>query len=276
MVPMRYLKLISQIKVLKKIVFVVLIICLIIIGGCTNNKYPNPTDEFYVNDYAAAFHPAVREQITLEGVRLYDETKDIDVIGGTQIVFASFVVEDVNEVSEYNRTDIYRQWEIGKNDMGILVIMFFSESIRDGVEYIYLEETQIEVGYRMEQYLSAATLGQLLDNTIYSNTYTDLNMKVGFLFYELLKIVYEDVYADYYSSYTYDMDNLKYAIDNYIPAEVNSDFFLIVWFALLFADSNSWYILIPATFIIFGGGFWFRKNRGGGGRSGGYGIFRRR
>lgn len=276
MVPMRYHKLIFQTNQYNKIIVFILFSILILFSGCTKNEYPDPTNEFYVNDYARAFHPITRSEIVFEGERLYEETKDIEVIGGAQIVFATFIVDDVNEVSEYNRTDILRQWGIGKNDMGILVLMFFSESVRDGIEYIYLEETQIEVGFRMEQYLPAAKLGQILDNTIYSDTYSDLDMKVGYLFYELIKVVYEEVYVEYYSLFSYDMDDFEYALDNYVPIDDTPDLTLIAWILILLTGPDNWYVIVPVIFILIGGGIGIRRNRGGGGSSGGYGIFRRR
>lgn len=273
MVPMRYHKSIFLNKI---IIIFVIFITLLFASACTKKYYPNATNEFYVNDFAYAYHPATSEVIVLEGERLYEETKDIETIGGAQIVFATFIVENIEEVANYNRTDIFRQWEIGKNDMGILVLMFFSESEKDGIEYIYLEETQIEVGYRMEQYFTAVKQGQLLDDTIYSDTYEDLDMKIAYLYYEMISLVYEEVYVDNYGSFTYDMEDFKYRMDNYIPSNDNVNIGLIAWILLLFAGTNKWYIIIPAAFLLFGGGLRFRRNRGGGGSSGGYGIFRRR
>jgi hypothetical protein len=45
--------------------------------GCRKDKYPDPTDDFYVNDFAYALHPYTQECIVSEGERLYEETKDI-------------------------------------------------------------------------------------------------------------------------------------------------------------------------------------------------------
>lgn len=273
MVLMKFLKSISI--TIKLILSFCLVIGIIFLSGCAKKKYPNPTNDFYVNDYANAFHPVTSNAIIIEGERLYDDTKKIDKIGGAQIVFASFIVDNIEEIAAYNRTEIFRQWKIGKNDMGILVLMFFTIGVEEDVTYLYLEETQIEAGYRMESYLSAGRMGRLLDETIYGDTYQDLDMKIAYLFYELLTIVYEEVYSDYYDSFTYDMEYFRETMNNYVDDNDQDNWNLIALLLLLFGGANRWYIIIPAALFIVGGTLRIR-NRGGGGSSGGYGIFRRR
>lgn len=275
MVQMIFRKLISKNNYVYKTIFIVL---LLLLSGCTKREYPKPTRDFYVNDYVNAFHPVVQNIIIIEGERLYEETKDIEDIGGAQIVFATFLVESLDDIAKYNRTDIYREWEIGKNDMGVLVLFFFTETEEDGTTFIYLEETQIEVGYKMEQYLTAVEQGRLLDNTIYANVYDDLDMSIAYLYYEIIKVVYEEVYYEYYSSFSYDMDDVQDIKDNYFPQYSNLDFWSFAWFIMFFTGTADglWYIIVPTVFVLFGGGIVFRRNRGGGGSSGGYGIFRRR
>jgi uncharacterized protein len=140
MVQMIFLKLNSINKYINKIAIIVLLIALFELSACNNDsrEYPKPSREFYVNDYANAFHPLTKDLIVIGGEDLYEDTKDIEVIGGTQIVFASFLVESVDDITRYNKTDIFREWKIGKNDMGILVLFYFTEGVEDGIEYIYI------------------------------------------------------------------------------------------------------------------------------------------
>jgi uncharacterized protein len=247
---------------------------MMVLSGCHKNKYPDPTDEFYVNDFAYALHPYTQKAIVNEGERLFEETKDIEEIGGLQMVFATFVVETTDDIASYDATEIFRQWEIGKNDMGVLVLMFFTEGIEDGISYLYLEETRLEVGYRMEQYLPAGIQGELLDSTIYGNQYDDLDMKVAHLLYELMKLSYEQVYSAYYDSFTYDLETFKESMDEYVYVEEDTGWLgmLLYWFS---GRSSSWFLWVLIGFVVLGGGLKLRKNRGGGGSSGGYGIFRR-
>ena len=270
----RFLKSISiKTKYLNPLLLIIVFSILLFISGCSKKEYPNPTDEFYVNDFAQAFHPVTKNAITIEGESLYADTKHIETIGGVQIVFATFTIENLDDIAKYNRTDIFRQWKIGKNDMGVLILMFFSEGEDN---YIYLEETQIEVGYRMEQYLTAGKQGRLLDNTIYNNTYDNLDMRVAHLLYELLTIVYEEIYGEYYDSFTYDMEDFRDALTNYVPEEDNIDIGLWAWLILFFTGTDGlWFLIVPLGILFVFGGIKF-KNHGGGGSSGGFGIFRRR
>lgn len=279
MVQMIFLKLNSINKYINKIAIIVLLIALFELSACNNDsrEYPKPSREFYVNDYANAFHPLTKDLIVIEGEDLYEDTKDIEVIGGTQIVFASFLVESVDDITRYNKTDIFREWKIGKNDMGILVLFYFTEGVEDGIEYIYLEETEFEVGYRMEQYLTAGEQGRLLDNTVYGDTYDDLDTNITYLYYEILTLVYEKVYSDYYESFTYDLDYYIEKKDGY-HSSLGSSFWSFAWLIIFFTGSANgiWYAIVPIVFLALGGGIFIKRNRGGGGSSGGYGIFRRR
>jgi uncharacterized protein len=257
------------------------LLVLFIVSGCNNKKYPNPTDEFYVNDFAYAYHPYLRDMVVYEGERLYKDTRDIKTIGGAQIVFATFTIENINDIANYNLTDLFRQWRIGKNDMGILVVMFYTESVENDITYVTLEQTQIEVGYRMEQYFTAGKQGALLDKTIYSESNYDLDYATAYLYYEIITLVY-DIYD---VTFTYNMDDFMYDLESYvyIPSSNNGilDFLPISYFIYIFSPySTIWekiFIIILGLFFLGGGGFIIKsRNKGGGGSSGGYGIFRRK
>ena len=110
-----------------KIVLIMMISSLLLIlFGCKKDEYPRPTNQYYVNDYANILYQATRSSITREGERLYRVTQD-ENDGGAQLVVATFVVENLSEIANYNKTDIYRQWKIGDNDMGVLVLLFLKK-----------------------------------------------------------------------------------------------------------------------------------------------------
>jgi hypothetical protein len=183
-------------------------------------------------------------------------------------------VDTTDEIAFYDPTEIFREWEIGKNDMGVFVLMFFTESIEHETTYLYLEETRLEVGYRMEQYLPAGLQGGLLDTTIYNNDNDELDVKVARLLYELMRLAYEQVYSEYYESFTYDLDTFQESMDEYVQTDEDIGWVggILYWFS---GHSFGWLLWILLGFAVFGGGLRLRKNRGGGGSSGGYGIFRR-
>lgn len=256
-------------KSIRAILFLVAIVVGAILFFSSKGDYPRPTSAFYVNDFADVLMMATRSTITREGERLYDMTQD-ETDGGAQLVFATFAVDSSEEIAEYDKTEIYRQWKIGKDDMGALVLLFFI----DGV----LEETQIEVGYRMETYLTPTFLGQAVDSTLYSSEWVDqLDMAVANLLYVLLERIYVDAYG--YDSFNYDMDTYYDYLINY---DGSSDYDitpmdLIVYLLSPFSSSgDKWLFGLLAAFVILYGGGSVLGNRGAGGSSGGMGIFRRR
>ena len=175
-----------------KIIFIALFIfCLISLSGC-GGKYPRPTKEYYINDFADALLPGSRLNIELESERMYEITKD-EEIGGTQIVVATFLVQSEEEVDTYDKTDLYRQWQIGEKDMGLLILMIFCEETEGETQEIVkvLVSTQIEIGYRMEQFVSAMRAAQVIDDCLYNPEWEgSLDMGLGEMYFELLKYVY--------------------------------------------------------------------------------------
>jgi hypothetical protein len=237
-------------------------------------KYPRPTADYYINDYAGVLMQATRSTIAREGNRLYELSKD-EEDGGTQIVFATFRVETLSEIAEYDKTEIYREWKIGDNDMGLLVLMFFMPS-QDN-DFLDLVETQIETGYRMEQYLTPLRLGAIVDETLYSDEGVDfLDMGVANLLYELLRETYVNIYN--YDSFNYDMDVFYEYLMNYVPDSSGDPSAMSALSYIISPYSTIWnkiFALLPfAFFLLYGGGVGILK--AGGGSSGGHGIFRRR
>lgn len=281
MVLMKFLSSISMISLNKKRIFFVLLISglSLILFGCAKNEYPRPTNQYYINDYANILYQATRSSITREGERLYEVTQD-EVDGGAQLVVATFVVEDISKVATYDKTEIFRQWEIGKNDMGLLVLLFFTEETIEEIDYLTLVETQIEVGYRMEQYVTPAQLGQIVDSTLLSGQWDDnLDMGVMHMVYELLSAIYIDAYD--YETFNYDMDVYEEYLISNPDVEDDDSHIPLSWILYLlspFATSTDrWNAIVPfIIFVLLGGGGLFIKNKGGGGSSGGMGIFRRR
>jgi hypothetical protein len=259
-------------KLLNLILFALL---LFVLSACQKDEYPRPTDAYYINDFANILYEATRDSIRREGERLYEWTED-ETDGGSQLVIATFEVETASDVANYDKTDLYRQWRIGDDDMGVLVILFFVAFDEEEITYLELVETQIEVGYRMEQYLTPSQLGVIVDSTWYSDENVELDIAVMHLVYELLSAIYIDIYD--YESFDYDMSVFEqYLMDN---PDTSSDaeipMGLIIY---LFSPYATWgdrlSLVIPfLIFLVLGGGL--IKNTGGGGSSGGMGIFRRK
>lgn len=263
---------------LKRLCVVLLLGLLTLLSSCSQREYPKPTDGYYANDFAEILYGATREQIISEGELLYDDTSEL-TDGGAQLVIATFEVEDLDAIENYDKTELFREWEIGNNDMGLLVILFFVRETIDGTDYLVLEETQVETGYRMEQVLTPTTLGSILDETLYSDTWEDLDSAVMHMTYELIRTIRLEAYDD--DAYVYDMDLFQTYVAMYPDGETTDDdigsgILYLVLALLLEGDAWSW-IIGGLVFAGFSGGTAFIvKNRGGGGSSGGMGIFRRR
>lgn len=279
MVQMRYLSLSSVTKRRKVLTIFLLLVFILTLAACSKEEYPRPSNAFYINDYANILDVATRDSIRREGERLYHDTQD-EIDGGSQIVVATFEVASEADIANYDITEIYRQWGIGDDDMGLLILLFFERYEENDIEYLrLLEPVLVELGYRMEQYLSPSQLGQILDNTIYTDTYMDLDMAVMHMFYEFIGAIYIDVYA--YESFNYDMEIYQEYLDSNPDVYVD-DSIPMGLLVYLLSPFSSWSeklsVLLP--FLLFmilgGGGFTVIKNVGGGGSSGGMGIRRKR
>jgi uncharacterized protein len=273
MVPMKYQPLILMTRkyLTQSIYLIVISFFLVTLFACQKDETLNPTKEFYVNDFADAWSPATKNTILGESERLFDETEGIGE-GGTQLVFTSILVENIEDIRTYDKTEIYRDWEIGENDMGILVLFFYQNDESSQT----LREIQIEVGYRMEQFITPGKLIALTDNTINNPVYVDQEpMAIAHFLYEILTLIYVDIYD--YESFNYDMDQYQVYLETY---EENEDDPLIALLIALFisSDNDSWLTILITIGIValLGGSFSFARHKGAGGSSGGAGIFRRK
>lgn len=261
---------------MKKIIIAVVILALIgvfiasIVITFKKDDYPRPTKYFYVNDYADALLPGSRHSFFAEGERLYNSTKDED-LGGAQVVVTTILCDNEEDVAKIDRTELFRRWKIGENDMGLLILLFF---MQDG-ESLVLISAQIEIGYRMEQFVTAARAGYLIDNCLYNPEWNgSIDMGLGEMYYELLSTIYIDAYN--YESFNYDMEVYRDFLINYTEDNL-SDQIPIGMLSYIFSPySSAWSKLFAALsmlFVLLGGGsgiIFARK--GGGGSSGGYGI----
>ena len=246
---------------------------LMILVGCKSTDFPRPTREFYVNDFAHALTEATKHNIVQKGETLYDLTKDYEGNGGAQIVFITILVESVTQIAEYKikKSEIFTQYKIGKNDMGLLVLLFFMEE-NEELNYIGL---LTDSGWQMKIYLPSSKQGQIADSTIESNP--DLEMGIAHFLHELLKVICLEAY-DFEEFDDFDEEGYQEYFDTYVPDDSYDDLSMGLLIYLLSPYSSiedKLWILIPFILsILLGGGFVI--NKGGGGISSGAGIFRRR
>ncbi len=257
-------------------IFLILVIAGIFLFWYFNRKdYPNPTAEFYVNDFANALSPATRHNIVEKGEILFDYSNDFEGNGGAQIVFATFLLEETTDMDKYVPTDIFNQWKIGKNDMGLLVVLYFINQEYDGVTFPELYAIDTEIGYQMKQYLTASRVGAIVDEIIMVEE--DLDMGIAKMLHEFLWIVCEEAYG-YEDFQPFDEEGYQSYFEEYVPDDSEEIINTTIW-SYIFSSSMTLFekiLMIGAVVFVVGGSGLFIINRGGGGASGGAGIFRRR
>lgn len=250
------------------------IVCFILylFGVFGKKGYPNPSREYYINDFADVLLPGTRDIILSESERLYADTKDTD-LGGAQVVVATLLFETNEEAEALDRTELFRKWKIGENDMGLLILLKYIKVNNEKEFY----SAEIEIGYRMEQYVTAARAGYILDNCLFNPQWEgSVDLGLGETYFEFLSTIYTSAYG--YDSFNYDMDD-------YIDYIYNTDFasqaqIPMSAFAFIFSPLMPLWakivggIILFLIFGVFGGAGIIGRRRGGGGSSGGYGVRR--
>lgn len=107
---------------------------------------PKATSDFYVNDFAGVFSEE-------EKLSLMDRAVDLaDTTDGIQVVITTVASLDGNTVEDYANA-MYNQYEIGRNDMGLLILLSTGD-----------RKIRVEVGKAMEAYFNDAKAGRFIDS----------------------------------------------------------------------------------------------------------------
>lgn len=263
-------------KTTTSITLVVLFICFL--TACSKDTLPRPSSDFYVSDYANSLMIETRAEIIEESAYLYEATKDIKTIGGAQVVVATILVNDLDEARAYDTTSLFRSWKIGKNDMGVLITVFYSEYVENEITYTEFVDVVFEAGYRLEAYFVPGSIASLREATFYTGEYsyfTDVALLE--FYYTILNIIYVDVYQ--MEGFEFDMDYIyEQLTDDYIPDINNSSSQISILYYLFSPYSNfleKLLLILAFLFVFGGGGLFIAKHKGAGGSSGGF-IIRRR
>lgn len=228
----------------------------IVIAQSPELKIPNPTAEFYSNDFADVLNISTERDIVALGESTFKATE------GGQIVFVSIDTLNNSNINEYANT-LFNKWKIGTKDKGILFILSIKE-----------RESRIEVGYGYEGVLTDIQSSRLLDK------FSQLNQERGID--EAVKIIYSDIC----SIVSGEGDSVQYPNTSQVNTEDN--FFrdhpiltiilviivliLIVMDFVLTGGRVTFFILRMAAASARRGGGGGGRNSGGGGRSGGGGA----
>ena len=165
-------------------VMLAFVMCMLTACGATDVvnyydlKVKEQTSDFYVNDFAGVLNHQQKAQLMESAVNMDKEYSGIQVVITTVETLDSAVVgykksttnsedgsKSIEEIDTSSKSvqdkhfsieevaySMYEQYGIGKNDMGILILL----SIGD-------REVRIETGYQMQNFITDAVSGQLLD-----------------------------------------------------------------------------------------------------------------
>ncbi|HHX76086.1 MAG TPA: hypothetical protein GX698_01760 [Acholeplasmataceae bacterium] len=263
--------------IIKRFVVVWLFMLLtLLIVSCqpTSNTALKPSKLFYIHDSHNVLLNATSWSIFTYALELYEDSNDQSILSsirGSQVV----VLTHIGDTNEINSTEIFNQWGIGKNDMGILIILSFN---KQGDAFVFNHIT-FEIGQQMSHYLSAFEANQLISDYFNDPLIPayDYDARLMNLFYAVLSFIYLHVY-DYdaynHNSYMEAYYNIQYEYIDQIPTYTIYDdllssywFWIIVGFIILFGGSV--FRFMPLLFSSSSKAF-----KGGGGKSIGY-WFRR-
>lgn len=246
-------------KALKKLATV--FTALMVLISFSHAAIPDPTSDFYVNDFANVLDSDTKRMIMSHSVELERQTK-------AQIVVTTVDSLEGKDLDSYS-IEMARSYKIGDadEDNGILILLAPNE-----------RQVKIEVGYGLEGAINDAKAGRILDNAGVPYFREDE-------WDEGINQVYQSVLAEVYGEYGLEVPSDVNPI--YVDSSNDSDWIQTIIGFVFFI------ILISAIFgrgrIVFfplfcgsggghhhGGGFYgggFGGSRGGGGFSGGGGSF---
>ena len=126
---------------------ILLVLGFVLIPTCVfaKAKIPTQTTEFYVNDFADVLTESQEKELVKKAKNYADSNN------GIQVVITTVKSLD-GETLEYYAHDMYNQYGIGKDDMGVLILL--STGDRD---------IRMEIGTAMEAYINDAKAGRMID-----------------------------------------------------------------------------------------------------------------
>ena len=224
----------------------------------SEHKIPNPTTEFYFNDFSKVLDPNTGRDIVRLGESTYKSTD------GGQVVFVSIDTLNDSTIEEYANA-LFNKWGIGTGDKGVLFILSMKE-----------RESRIEVGYGYEGILTDIESNKLLVK------FSELNEEIG------INEAVMTIYSDICSIVNGKGDEVQYSDTGWTRRQKNTDSSIAsnpVMTAILVIAAL---ILLILDFVLTGGQVTFfilrmllassrrgggggRRNSGGGCRSGGGG-----
>lgn len=231
---------------------VILIISILILSLSFSSfaiNIPEPTNDFFVNDFADVISEENEQEIMKIGADLYEQTS-------AQIVVVTVLSLDGYEVNDY-ALELGRKWGVGSKETNNGVVLLLSVNDR---------EVTIQVGYGLEGCLTDAGTGRILDDYAIPYLSND-DFSTGLL--EAYKAIAGDVCTEYGIELNpdyqigYDDYDYSYSVSSDDSDELGGIMLFVSTFALI--------LLILFISKLAGGGS-DGSNHGGGTYTGGRGY----
>ncbi len=223
-------------------------------------KLPNPTAEFYSNDFANVVSTDTERALVSLGEDTFQATQ------GGQIVFVSIDSLNGNSIEEY-ANELFNKWKIGTKDKGILFIV----SMED-------RKSRIEVGYGYEGVLTDLQSNKLLVKFSELNQQSGMDEAVKTIYADLCSIVRGEgdsvQYPDTYESNPQQRNTAESFFSDHPIMSIIMVIIILILVVLDFIFTGgriTFFILRMAAASARRGGGGGGRNSGGGGRSGGGG-----
>jgi uncharacterized protein len=230
--------------------------------------FPDPTPEFFVNDFAGVIDSRTEDEIQNAAVQLYERT-------GAQVVVVT--IDSLGgEPLEIYAVKLFREWGIGEADKnnGVIILVAIEDRM-----------SRIEVGYGLEGALPDGKTGRIQDNYMIP-AFKEGNYSEGILvgFLAIVREVYNEygIEADTgYERYYYSEQENDADTRNIIYIFIIIAVLILDW--IFFKGRLTRFFVYSSMFRRGGGGGFSGGGRsgrgggfsGGGGRSGGGGSSRR-
>lgn len=135
----------SKILRIVSIIILLILITKSYIVFASDIKVEAQTSQFYVNDFADIFTEEQEQQLMQKAVDLAES------YNGIQVVVTTVNSLEGNEPEQYAYA-MYNQYRIGKDSMGILILLSVQE-----------RQVRIETGFKMQAYITDSLSGRILD-----------------------------------------------------------------------------------------------------------------
>lgn len=234
-------------KNIKKTALLTILLCFLFSVQAFAYDFPEPTRNFFVNDFANVIDSDDENEIMNIGSSLNNQTT------------AQVVVVTVDSLNGYDENEyaleLGREWGVGDDEKNNGVVILLSVSDR---------KISIQVGYGLEGCLNDAKVGRILDE--YAIPYlSDDNFSKGLT--ETFKAVVTVIYDEYGVTPDFDYDYDDYSVDEDDSAVSSVLAFFFILALVVFMIKH------PGLFVLFGGFGGHHGGHHGGGRHGGGGGF---